>query len=64
MVALEARMQIAKDAALSALYAASMMQVPPLPEPPAKDRSGSLVFRYAGATIAAIYLFSKAGAFG
>lgn len=63
--ALEARMIVARNAAIASFQRLAEYQTHTLPEQPKrKDDGGALVFRYAAATVAFIYIFIKAGALG
>jgi hypothetical protein len=63
--ALEARMIVARDAAIASFWRLAEYQTRTLPEKPKpKDDGGALVLRYAAATVAFIYIFTKAGVLG
>lgn len=65
LAGLEAEMREAEIVALTNLLALSKVRPLPLPTPPPVETDGgSLVFRWAAATVAFIYILSKAGVFG
>lgn len=63
MESLEVRMRLAEAQAWVRVRQLMRSMPPPVPEPPAKEHDcGMLVFKWAAATVAFIYIFIKAGA--
>lgn len=61
--ALEARMIVARNAAISSFWRLAEYQTY-VHQPKRKDDGGAQVLRYVAATVAFIYIFIKAGALG